>query len=295
MKELVESFLNYLSVERGLSSNTLSAYRNDLIKFVGFLEKKNLNSPSRLSRDDINSYTWQLKEKGLSSTSLSRNLVAIKVFFRFLAREKIINSDPTEMMESPKLWKKLPEALSLGDVEALLNAPNIKNPQGLRDRAILEVMYATGMRVSEVVNLNLQDLNNEAGFVRCIGKGQKERIIPVGKRAIHFADSYVRQIRPKILKGKTSSALFVSRLGKKLSRQSLWKIIKKYAKIAKIKKPIRPHILRHSFATHILERGADLRAVQEMLGHSDISTTQIYTHINRDRLKEIHKKFHPRP
>lgn len=295
MKELVELFLNYLSVERGLSQNTILAYQSDLTKFISYLNKQSINSINKTTRENITSYMWTQKEKDLSANSLSRGLAAIKVFYRFLLREKITSSDPTDMIESPKLWKRLPDTLSLEEIESLLNAPNIKDKQGLRDRALLEVMYATGMRVSEVANLKIQDLNSDIGFVRCIGKGQKERIIPLGRRAIHFTDSYIRQDRPKLLKNKNSQALFLSRLGERLSRQSIWKIIKIYAKKARIKKDIHPHILRHSFATHLLERGADLRAVQEMLGHSDISTTQIYTHIHKDRLKEIHKKYHPRP
>lgn len=295
MKELVELFLNYLSVERGLSQNTILAYQSDLTKFISYLNIQDINSINKTIRENITSYMWTQKEKGLSANSLSRGLAAIKVFYRFLLREKIISSDPTDLIESPKLWKRLPDALSLEEIESLLNAPNIKDKQGLRDKALLEVMYATGMRVSEVANLKIQDLNSDIGFVRCIGKGQKERIIPLGRRAIHFTESYIRQVRPKLLKNKNSQALFLSRLGERLSRQSIWKIIKIYAKKARIKKDIHPHILRHSFATHLLERGADLRAVQEMLGHSDISTTQIYTHIHKDRLKEIHKKYHPRP
>lgn len=294
MKELIELFLNYLSAERGLSDNTLSAYKNDLSKFIKYLQKQNINNLSKTTREDISSYMWSEKKQGLSENSLSRNLAAIKVFCRFLLRERIISTDPTDMMESPKLWKRLPQTLSLREVESLLSAPNIKRNQGLRDRAILEIMYATGMRVSEVTNLHIQDVNLDVGFVRCIGKGQKERIIPVGKRSVHFTSRYIDQVRPKLLKNRTGSALFLSRLGGRMSRQSIWKIIKGYAKMAKIKKAIRPHTLRHSFATHILQGGADLRAVQEMLGHSDISTTQIYTHIDRDRLKQIHKKFHPR-
>ena len=295
MKELVELFLNYLSVERGLSQNTILAYQSDLTKFISYLNIQSINSINKTIRENITSYMWTQKEKGLSANSLSRGLAAIKVFYRFLLREKITSSDPTDMIESPKLWKRLPDTLSLEEIESLLNAPNIKDKQGLRDKALLEVMYATGMRVSEAANLKIQDLNSDIGFVRCIGKGQKERIIPLGRRAIHFTESYIRQVRPKLLKNKNSQALFLSRLGERLSRQSIWKIIKIYAKKARIKKALHPHILRHSFATHLLERGADLRAVQEMLGHSDISTTQIYTHIHKDRLKEIHKKYHPRP
>lgn len=235
------------------------------------------------------------KDKGLSANSISRRLTAIRVFYRFLVRERILKTDPTSQIDSPKLWKKIPNTLSLNEIEALLNQPNLRTNQGIRDRAILEVIYATGMRVSEVVNMNNDDINLDIGFLRCIGKGNKERIIPLGRKAIDSIKRYREKTRPFLLNKKESKLLFLNRFGKKLSRQSLWKIIKKCARQAKIKKDIKPHILRHSFATHLLERGADLRAVQEMLGHSNISTTQIYTHINKDRLKTIHRTFHPRP
>jgi integrase/recombinase XerD len=198
-------------------------------------------------------------------------------------------------VDSPKLWKKIPETLSLNEVDALLNQPSIRNKQGVRDKAILETLYATGMRVSEAVNLRLDNVNLDIGFLRCVGKGNKERVIPLGKKAIMSLKRYLESGRPHFLKKKNSDYLFLNRSGKKLTRQSFWKLIKKYARCARIKKPIKPHILRHSFATHLLERGADLRSVQEMLGHANISTTQLYTHINKERLKSIHKMFHPRP
>jgi integrase/recombinase XerD len=217
------------------------------------------------------------------------------MFHRFLAREKILKNDPSDLIDSPKLWKKIPDTLSLNEVNALLAQPDIRNKQGLRDKAILETLYATGMRVSEAVNLKVDSVNLDIGFLRCIGKGNKERVIPLGTKAISSIKKYLEVSRPHLLKKKESEFLFLNRFGKKISRQSLWKIIKKYANQARIKKPISPHTLRHSFATHLLERGADLRSVQEMLGHSNISTTQIYTHINKDRLKTIHRMFHPRP
>jgi integrase/recombinase XerD len=217
------------------------------------------------------------------------------MFHRFLARERILKSDPSILIDSPKLWKRIPETLSLNEVDALLAQPDARDKQGIRDRAILETLYATGMRVSEAVNLKAQNVNLEIGFLRCIGKGNKERVIPIGKKAITSIKKYLESTRPSLLKNKESEFLFLSRLGKSISRQSLWKLIKRYAKEARIKKSIKPHILRHSFATHLLERGADLRSVQEMLGHSNISTTQIYTHVNKERLKMVHKTYHPRP
>jgi integrase/recombinase XerD len=295
MKELIDTFLNYLSVERGLSNNTIISYREDLNTYLDFIEKSNIDVLSKISKDNITNFMFAQKDKGIGANSVARRLAAIRMFHRFLTRERILKSDPSTLIESPKLWKRVPETLSLNEVEALIAQPNVRNVQGIRDKAILETLYATGMRVSEAVNLRKDNVNLDIGFLRCIGKGSKERIIPVGKKAIASIQRYLDISRPKLLKNKESEFLFVSRFGKKISRQSFWKIIKKHAQAARIKKPIKPHILRHSFATHLLEHGADLRSVQEMLGHSNISTTQIYTHINKDRLKSVHKQFHPRP
>lgn len=295
MQEFIESFLNYLSVERGLSRNTISAYHEDLNSYAHFLKSRSIDALSRTTRNDITNFMMIQKDRGLSANSVARHLAAIKAFYRFMVKERILKADPTSLIYSPKLWKKIPETLSLNEVDILLSQPNIRDKQGSRDKAILETLYATGMRVSEASNLKLANVNLEIGFLRCIGKGNKERIIPVGRKAITSVRRYLEVSRPKLLGKKESEFLFLNRFGKRISRQSLWKIIKKYAKAARIKKPLRPHILRHSFATHLLERGADLRSVQEMLGHANISTTQIYTHVTKDRLKTIHKMFHPRP
>ena len=295
MENLIDQFLDYLSVERGLSSNTIESYGRDLRKYVDFLKRKGIGSIEGSSRKDITSFMMKLKDKGLSANSISRNLVAIKVFYRFLMRERIIKDDPASVLDSPKLWKKLPDVLSLSEVEKILDAPDTKDPREIRDRAALELMYATGMRVSEVANLRIEGINRDLGIVRCLGKGQKERIVPVGKSAMKALDIYLQKSRSRLLKNKTSPYIFITQQGKKMSRVSFWKIIKKYTKLCSINKRITPHTLRHSFATHLLERGADLRVVQELLGHSNISTTQIYTHINKDRLKSIHAKYHPRP
>ncbi len=295
MKELVDTFLSYLSVERGLSRNTIISYKEDLEHYIEFLTALHIDTFSKTTKNEVIDFMLNQKERGISPNSVARRLAAIKVFYRFMVRERILKTDPTSLIDSPKLWKKIPETLSLNEVDALLSQPNIKNPQGIRDKAILETFYATGMRVSEVVNLKSANVNLEVGFLRCIGKGNKERIIPLGKKAISSLKRYLDAARKHMLKQKESEFIFLNRSGKKISRQSLWKIIKRYAKEARIKKPIRPHILRHSFATHLLERGADLRSVQEMLGHANISTTQIYTHISKDRLKTIHRTFHPRP
>lgn len=318
MREFIDALLNYLSVERGLAPNTIISYRRDLNAYMGFLADKSQDAVSKTTKNDIINFMLYQKDNGIAANSIARRLAAIKVFYRFLVRERILSTDPTSLIDSPKLWKKIPQTLSINEVDALLRQPNIRDKQGMRDKAILETLYATGMRVSEAANLKTDNLNLDIGFLRCIGKGNKERIIPIGAKAIHSLKRYlevsrthllnpVRDKTPKVsdgclrqpvsngVKNKGAGFLFLSRFGKKLSRQSLWKLIRKYARQARLKKPLRPHILRHSFATHLLERGADLRSVQEMLGHSNISTTQIYTHINRDRLKTIHKMFHPRP
>ncbi|MCM8782354.1 MAG: site-specific tyrosine recombinase XerD [Candidatus Omnitrophica bacterium] len=296
MKGLVEEFLNYLSVERGLAKNTIAAYHRDLTKFINFLNSRGINSYESVTKSDIRDYLMSQKEQNLMSTTLSRNLVAIKMLYRFLTREKFIKEDVASLIESPKAWKRLPDSLSLDEVERLLAAPKPRDNQGIRDKAFLELMYATGIRVSEAAGLKLTDLNMDVGFLKCVGKGQKERIVPFGKKAKEAIRRYLEKARPILAKkNPNEQSLLLNRFGRKISRQSLWSIIKFYANKARIKKRLTPHVIRHSFATHILERGADLRVVQELLGHANISTTQIYTHITKDRLKAIHKMYHPRP
>jgi len=295
MKELIDSFLDYLSVERALAKNTILAYRTDLNIYLDFIDQRGIVVLSKATKNDIVDFMLFQKNEGISPVSISRRLAAIRMFHRFLARERILKNDPTILIDSPKLWKKIPDTLSLNEVEALISQPDVRDEQGVRDKAILETLYATGMRVSELSNLKTNNVNLDIGFLRCIGKGNKERIIPLGKKAVKSINRYLEFSRLHFLKKKTSEFLFISRSGSKLSRQSVWKLIKRYAKEAKIKKLIKVHTLRHSFATHLLERGADLRSVQEMLGHSNISTTQIYTHIDKERLKTTHKMFHPRP
>lgn len=295
MKEFIDIFLDYLSAERGLSANTISAYRTDLAKFSNYLAEVGIKSLNEVKRDTIRNFMLRCKDKNLSANSISRALVAIKVFARFLLREKIISKDPADLVDSPKLWSRIPEVLLPIEVERLLAVPDVRSISGMRDKSILELMYATGLRVSEASYLTIPDINLDVGFLRCVGKGSKERVVPLGNKAIIALKRYLEVSRPKLIKRQTNEYLFLNRSGKRLSRQSIWKIIKRSARIAKIKKKIKPHTLRHSFATHLLERGADLRSVQEMLGHSNISTTQIYTHIDKDRLKSIHQRFHPRP
>lgn len=292
-KEALRLFLDHLSVERGLSANTLLAYRQDLGKYFQYLVRKNL-SLERAGREDIRSFMMMEKGSGLSARSIGRSLATLRTFHRFLTYEGCLKEDPTALLESPKLWRRLPEVLSVEEADRLLAVPSGRNWMALRDRALLETLYATGLRVSEAASLKMEDLHLDVGFLRCYGKGGKERIVPLGKKAIYAIKRYLERSRSKLVRGKDKNTLFLSRLGKRLSRQSLWKIIQKSAREAHIKKRITPHTLRHSFATHMLERGADLRVVQEMLGHSDISTTQLYTHVDRGRLKAIHEKYHPR-
>jgi len=295
LDELAEQFLNYLSVERGLARNTISSYQTDLKKFSSFLKEKGETLVDNVTREDIREFLMDLKNKKLSVNSIARNLVSIKSFFKYLVNERIIKDNITAVLESPKLWKKLPDTLSIKEVDKIILKANFKSKQGIRDRAILEVLYGTGMRVSEAVNLKLRDINFEVGFLKCKGKGQKERIVPFGGKAQTAIRQYLKKARPDfILKKRDVPEIFLSRLGRPISRVSIWKMIKTYTRKANIKKNITPHTLRHSFATHMLEGGADLRIVQELLGHADISTTQIYTHINKDRLKSIHHKYHPR-
>ena len=295
MKELLSLFLDYLSIEKGLSKNTLLAYERDLKRYAGCLNKAKVTSLDAVTRKEIMDFLLKERDRGLTPSSVSRALVAIRLWHRFLAQEGKIREDVTDALEAPKLWKHLPECLSIAEVETLLKEPNARRPQGIRDQAVLELMYATGLRATEVTSLKIGHLNFELGYIRVIGKGEKERIVPVGKAAKKSVQRYLKQVRTKWVKRTAGDILFVSRLGKRMSRQTVWGILKKYARQARLKKKTYPHILRHSFATHLLENGADLRVVQELLGHSDISTTQIYTHVEKSRLKGIHQKFHPRP
>ena len=294
MTEYIEEFINYLAVERGLADNTLLAYRRDLKKYSAYLAKNGIKDAQKIKREHVTDFMYDQKKKGLMANSICRSLAAIKMFHRFLVRERLLHEDPTHLVDTPRIWKRIPDVLATSEIESMINTVKGKKWQQVRDKAILELFYASGMRVSELLNLKVENVNIELGYVRCMGKGSKERIIPIGRRACEAVEKYCQTARKKLNKDKTVMILFLSRLGKKISRQSIWKIIKNCAKNAHIKTEIKPHTLRHSFATHLLERGADLRSVQEMLGHSDISTTQIYTHVDKERLKTIHKQFHPR-
>lgn len=296
MKEYLKHFLHYLAVERGLARNTLEAYERDLTSFLEYMsDKQGITTLDQVDRVHIVNYLMFLRESGRASSTVARTMTSIRSFFKFLVREQILAADPSIYMDTPKTDKKLPKVMNLEEVERLLDAPQVKEPAGIRDKAMLELLYASGIRVSELVSLNVGDLNLGMGFVRCIGKGSKERIIPLGRIALDWLDRYIQTARPKLLKGRLrEQALFVNRNGGRMTRQGFWKIIKQYGKEANIDKDITPHMLRHSFATHLLENGADLRAVQEMLGHSDISTTQIYTHVTKLRMKDVYNRTHPR-
>lgn len=283
----IESFIDYLTIERGLSPNTLQAYRRDLYQFRDWLKREFLQVDSAL----IGNYLATLREKGNKSRTLNRKLSVMRTFYKFLYTEGKTDHNPVEGVSSPRLGRKIPSFLSEKEVEALLEAPPIDEQYGSRDRAILEVVYGAGLRISELINLNLTDLNLKGGWVKVLGKGSKERIVPLGREACRWVRIYLRKRRTETT---DKLSLFCNRYGKRLSRQACWKIIKKYSQKAGITKKISPHTLRHSFATHLLSRDADLRFVQELLGHTNISTTQIYTHITQERLKKVYKKYHPR-
>jgi integrase/recombinase XerD len=287
----IDSFLNALWLEFGLSDNTLSAYGSDLKQFDKWLEAKELFN---VEQQDINQFFVYRKQQGMSKRSVARILSSLKRFYGYLLREGLIQSDPCELIDAPRLAPALPESLSENDVESLLQAPEIVSALGFRDRAMLELLYATGLRVSELVELNFQQVNFRQGCLRVVGKGEKERLVPVGEEAMEWLERYLNQARPMILGARQSDYLFVTNRGSSMTRQAFWHIIKRYAKQAGIDKHLSPHTLRHAFATHLLNHGADLRVVQLLLGHSDLSTTQIYTHIAQQRLKELHSQFHPR-
>ena len=292
----LEDYLHFLRIERQLATNTLVSYKKDLTDYLSsILEKQQLQSLESVERQHIIIHLRQLKDDGKSARTIARHISSIRSFHQFLLREKVTNNDPTIHLELPQLEQKLPNFLSIEELEKLLSSIDLAKPQGVRDLAMFEIMYASGIRISECLQLNLEDLHLTMGFVRVFGKGGKERIIPLGGAALRACSHYIEEARPKLLKSnERTEAIFINQRGKRLTRQGIWKLLNKHARNAGINKDITPHVLRHSFATHLIENGADLRAVQEMLGHADISTTQIYTHVSKSRLKEVYKEFHPR-
>ena len=294
LDNLVDQYINYLLVEKGLSDNTIESYSSDLAVYLEFLKKNRIKNISGADTAVILKHLIDLRSSGLGAKSRTRHLIVLRGFYRFLAQEKIIKQDPSRIIDLPKGGLKLPDVLSVEEIKKLINICDTKKPKGIRDAAMIELLYAAGLRVSELVNVKFQNVNMEACFVRVFGKGSKERVVPIGLYAKEKIDYYIKSSRPLLLKNMVSQYLFVARAGKPMTRQGFWKQLKKYGLMAGIKKRITPHSLRHSFATHLLEGGADLRAVQIMLGHVDISTTQIYTHVATKRLKEMHEKYHPR-
>jgi integrase/recombinase XerD len=291
---LIDQYLNYLLIEKGLSRKTLDAYSRDMLRFQDFLEQNGIRRVSAADTPLILKHMISLRKAGLSARSRARHLVSIRGFYRFLVQEQQLKYDPARLVDLPKTSLKLPDVLSVDEVSRLLESPDVDKPLGSRDSAMLELLYAAGLRVSELVNLKLQDINLEAGFVRVLGKGSKERVVPIGLQAQKRVASYLDKSRSILLKNKPSAYLFVARAAKPITRQGFWKLLRRYAAQAHLNKKVTPHSLRHSFASHLLEGGADLRAVQVMLGHVDISTTQIYTHVARQQLKLLHKRYHPR-
>lgn len=296
MENTVRAFINYLKYEKGLSENTQAAYRRDLEKFSTFLKQQtNIKEPGAVAKHHIMLFlTWQL-EQGVSHATMARSLSSIKTFYKFLILEDYLQVNPAIDLETPKIKRRLPQVLSHEDVDKLMQQPNVVLPLGLRDRAMLELMYGTGLRVSELLSLKIDNLNKTVGFLRCVGKGNKERIIPVNQISIDWVDRYLTKSRGLLLKKNPEDrTLFLNSNGKPMTRQGFFKILAYYAKKAQLSQDVTPHTLRHSFATHLLENGADLRVVQEMLGHVDITTTQIYTHLTKSRLREVYQQYHPR-
>ncbi len=297
MESLIRVFLNCLKVEKGLAENTVAAYKRDLAKFAAFADKRG-RVLTDIQRDDVVDFLASLYRQKLDSRSVARNLVALRNFFRFALTEGVLQTDPTLNLESPKVRQSLPGFLRLEEIDKLLEQPDLRKPLGVRDKAMLELLYSTGLRVTELVNLRVGDLEMRTGCLRCIGKGDKERLVPVGRKALAAVEQYLSEVRPQLLRARRQAPavpfLFVNRLGGKFSRVGIWKILVNYGRRAGLRTRLTPHKLRHSFATHLLERGADLRSVQLMLGHADISTTQIYTHVIEERLKQIYKAHHPR-
>lgn len=296
MELQLKDFIHFLLVEKGLAQNTLISYERDLKSYIAYLQKvENITSLQDVQRLQIVQFLGQLKDQGKSSKTIARHIASVRAFHQFLLREKVVDQDPSVHIDTPRLERKLPKVLSMDEVENLLDSPKGNDQYGLRDKAMLELLYATGIRVSELIGLNIGDAHLSMGFIRCIGKGNKERIIPLGRSATSAIQAYLDEGRPKFVSKKyKDDALFLNHHGKRLTRQGFWKILKRLTNEAGIKKELTPHTLRHSFATHLLENGADLRAVQEMLGHADISTTQIYTHVTKTRLKDVYTQFHPR-
>jgi len=291
---LIPRFLDFIALEEGLSRLTQNAYEKDLTRFAEYADVKGAKAPLDVTARMLREFVYHLKDLGLSPASIRRNVSAIRTYFRFLIGDGIVVRDPSERLETPKRWRELPDVLSVEEIKRLIAAPTLDDNMVFRDRALLELAYGAGLRVSEWITLSVRDLLLEEGLVRVFGKGSKERLVPIGRSAIGAVAVYLRELRPKLEKGEGKGILFLNARGRPLTRMGAWKILRGYVERAEITKHVTPHTLRHSFATHLLEGGADLRAVQEMLGHVDISTTQIYTHVDREYLRQVHRSYHPR-
>ena len=294
MNDYLATYLDYLTVERGASPHTLDAYRRDLRRFIGFMTERGREDIGTVTPEDVLAFIAYLRGFDLSANSVNRSLAAIRGFYRFLSKERKTLASPVDRLATGKTWMLLPNVLSIQDIDRLLAQPGMNSPAAMRDSAILEMLYATGLRVTELIELTVHGIDWQAGFVVVMGKGRKERVTPMSRTAYDLLRRYVEEARGALLKGRMSNSLFVNKSGGKFTRQGLWKLVKKYARAAGMEEKVHPHTFRHTYATHLLEGGADLRAVQVMLGHADIATTQIYMHITRDRLKSVHKRFHPR-
>jgi integrase/recombinase XerD len=291
---LLQRFADYIALEQGLSLRTQEAYGKDLDRFAEYADVKGVAAPLDITARTLREYVYHLKDLGLSPASIRRNVSALRTYFRFLTGDGIVVRDPSERLETPKRWRELPDVLTVDEVQRLIAAPTLDDNMVFRDRALLELAYGAGLRVSEWITLGVRDLMLEEGLIRVFGKGSKERLVPIGRSAIGAVAVYLRELRPRLEKGEGKGILFLNARGRPLTRMGAWKILRGYVERAGITKHVSPHTLRHSFATHLLEGGADLRAVQEMLGHVDISTTQIYTHVDREYLRQVHRSYHPR-
>lgn len=294
INQAIDDYTVFLTVEKGASRNTIEAYSNDVRKFAQYLEQEEITRWEQVEHSTIRGYLAMMQREDLTNTTRARNVAALKSFFRFLYMEKYTAYNLGEVLDSPRKEKVLPKYLTIEEVERLLNAPDVTTPNGCRDKAMLELLYASGLRVTELITLKLSDISFEMAYVRCFGKGAKERVIPLGRYALAALEQYINICRPKVNNNWQTDTLFLNKDGKGLSRQGFWKLIKKYGREAGIKTDLTPHVLRHSFATHLLSNGADLRAIQEMLGHSDIATTQIYTHLLGEQMLDVYQKAHPR-
>jgi len=293
-EKAIDEYLRFLTVEKGASPHTLDGYGRDLMKYAEFMDRRGIAGPAAVKQGDAVAFIWAMRKSGMKASSVNRQLAALRGFYKYLLVENIVCDSPIANIEFAKEWMHIPDTLSRSEMDRLLSQPDLRKADGIRDRAMLDLLYATGIRVSEVISLTVNDIHWQVGYLVTMGKGKKERIVPIGQIALKSLNLYMDKVRPALMRQANEKTVFLNRFGRGFTRQGFWKVVKKYAAKAGLGAKVHPHTFRHSFATHLLEGGADLRAVQEMLGHADISTTQIYTHVTGKRLKEVHKKYHPR-